>query len=372
MTHRAYPASAPAPTGNAGTGRKRRPAAARKARRASWLAAGAAALVGAAVFNRWSAAKAERDCPPAGRFVIVNGVRLHYVERGSGPAVVMIPGNGSLTGDFTASGLVDRLADDHRVLVFDRPGFGFSERPRDRIWNAGSQADIIASACDQLGIVRPIVFGHSWGTLVALAWALARPGEIAALVLASGYYYPGVRADTLMGVLSVPVLGDIFNHTVAPLQARLTGPLGNKLVFAPAEVAETYLRGFPFGLALRPSQLRATTADTGLMVPSVMAMVERYAALELPVTVIWGDGDKLIDPDKQSARLARDLPNARAVIIADAGHMVQHIDPARVAAEIAAAASDVQRPATNDMDALVHHLRRGGVREDRSHQLELG
>src|ERR1700684_1358166 len=88
------------------------------------------ALVATALLNRYLEKKAEQDNPPAGRFNEVNDVRLHYVERGAGDAVVMLHGNGSMIQDFECSGLIDFVAKDHRVIVFDPPGFGHSDRPR--------------------------------------------------------------------------------------------------------------------------------------------------------------------------------------------------------------------------------------------------
>jgi len=105
-----------------------------------------AALAAAAVVNRSLASKAERDNPPAGRFLDVNGVRLHYVERGTGDAVVLLHGNGSMIQDFESSGLIDLAAKDHRVIVFDRPGFGHSERPRSVVWTPDAQAALIKAA----------------------------------------------------------------------------------------------------------------------------------------------------------------------------------------------------------------------------------
>ena len=98
------------------------------------------ALVVSALVNRHFTNKAERDNPPTGRFVEVDGVRLHYVERGSGEPLVLLHGNGSMIQDFETSGLVDMAAKSYRVIVFDRPGYGHSERPRSTIWTAEAQA----------------------------------------------------------------------------------------------------------------------------------------------------------------------------------------------------------------------------------------
>jgi pimeloyl-ACP methyl ester carboxylesterase len=104
--------------------------------------------------------------------------------------------------DFQSSGLIDLAPKKYRVIAFDRPGFHHSERPRSRIWTPAAQADLIAAALEEIGVPRAIVLGHSWGTLVALAFAVKYPQEVQALILASGYYYPNARADVV--ILSPP------------------------------------------------------------------------------------------------------------------------------------------------------------------------
>jgi len=140
-----------------------------------------------ALLNRWLAKKAERRNPPIGRFITVEGVRLHYVERGTGTPLVLLHGNGSMIQDFQSSGLIDLAAKKYRVIAFARPGFGHSDRPRSTIWTPEAQADLIAAALEGIGVPRAIILGHSWGTLVAIAFAVKYPHKVQALILASGY-----------------------------------------------------------------------------------------------------------------------------------------------------------------------------------------
>jgi pimeloyl-ACP methyl ester carboxylesterase len=147
--------------------------------------------------NRHLAKNAENDNPPAGQFLEVNGVRLHYVERGSGAPLVLLHGNGSMIQDFESSGLIDLAAKNYRVIVFDRPGFGHSDRPRKVVWTPAAQAELINSALHRLGVSHAIVLGHSWGASVAVALALKYPKLVQGLVLASGYYYPTLRPDVV-------------------------------------------------------------------------------------------------------------------------------------------------------------------------------
>jgi pimeloyl-ACP methyl ester carboxylesterase len=157
--------------------------------------AAAVALATSALVNHRLAKRAERDNPPSGRFLQLDGVRLHYVERGSGPPLVLLHGNGSMIEDFDTSGLIELASNNHRVIAFDRPGFGHTERPRNVVWSQAAQADLIGRALARLGVTRPLVLGHSWGASVAVALALQYPNLVQGLVLVSGYYYPTLRPD---------------------------------------------------------------------------------------------------------------------------------------------------------------------------------
>ena len=135
---------------------------------AAIAAVGALAL--SALVNRQLAKNAEHNNPPAGQFLEVNGARLHYVERGSGAPLVLLHGNGSMIQDFESSGLIDLAVENYRVIVFDRPGFGHSDRPRNVVWTPAAQADLINSALQLLGVPHAIVLGHSWGLLLQSRW----------------------------------------------------------------------------------------------------------------------------------------------------------------------------------------------------------
>jgi pimeloyl-ACP methyl ester carboxylesterase len=286
-------------------------------------AAGIAALTAMALVNRHLAKQAERDHPASGKFLNVNGVRLHYVERGSGEPLVLLHGNGSMIQDFESSGLVDLAAKEYRVIVIDRPGFGHSDRPRNVIWTPDAQAELIKQALDRLNISNAIVLGHSWGASVAVALALKHPALIRGLVLASGYYYPTARLDVVaMGAPALPLIGDILSHTVSPLISRAIWPLMLGKIFGPRPVPKKF-EAFPKEMALRPSQIRASAAESALMVPDAFTFRNRYADLKMPVVIVAGAQDMLVDIDKQSARLHSEVPQSRFHRIAGNGHMIQ-------------------------------------------------
>jgi pimeloyl-ACP methyl ester carboxylesterase len=292
------------------------------AQKARPIVAGLAlAAVGSALLNQWLAQKAERRNPPRGRFITVDGVRLHYVERGKGTPLVLLHGNGSMIEDFQSSGLIDLAARKYRVIAIDRPGFGHSSRPRSTVWTPEAQADLIAAALDKIGVQGAIVLGHSWGTLVALALAIKSTQHVQALVLASGYYYPNARADVvILSPPAIPLIGDLLSHTLSPLLSRLMWPLLLRKVFGPSPVPEKF-KGFPEEMAVRPSQIRASAAESALMIPSAYTLEKQYRLLHMPVAIVAGAEDRVVESE-QSADLHRDLPRSTLRRVPGTGHMV--------------------------------------------------
>jgi pimeloyl-ACP methyl ester carboxylesterase len=286
--------------------------------------AGAVTLVAAAaIANRHFAERARRDNPPRGRFIDIDGVRLHYVERGNGRPLVLLHGNGSMIQDFESSGLIDLAAENYRVIVFDRPGFGHSLRPRNVVWTPEAQADLFKKAFDRLGVQRAIVLGHSWGASIAIALAIRHPSFVEALVLASGYYFPTVRADAVASLLpAMPGLGDIISYTISPVLSRLMWPAMLRKVFGPQSVPGKFA-GFPKELAVRPSQLRASAVESTLMIPAASASSKIYGELDMPTIIIAGEDDRLIDINEQSVRLHGEVRQSKLHRIAGAGHMIQ-------------------------------------------------
>jgi len=292
------------------------------------------ALITAALFNQSRAKKAEQDNPPAGNFITVDGVRLHYIERGSGEPLVLLHGNGSMIQDFESSGLIDMAAPDFRVIVFDRPGFGHSERNRNVVWTPDAQASLIKRALEELDVSSAIVLGHSWGASVAVAMGLKYPSFVRGLVLASGYYYPTVRSDVvLMSAPAIPGVGDILGNTLAPIISRLMWPLMISHLFSPARVPRTFER-FPKEMALRPSQLRASAGESALMIPDAYQFRNRYPELTMPVVIIAGEEDKLINIEEQSARLHSEIAQSKLHRVPDAGHMVHQTGTRQVMSAI--------------------------------------
>ena len=298
----------------------------------------AAVFAAAAALVRSRTHAAERRHPPLGRFLTVDGVRLHYLEEGDGPPLVLLHGLGSMVEDFALSGLVRGAAKRYRVIAFDRPGYGHSERPQRMRFGPMAQARLLYKALDALDARYPIVFGHSWGTLVAISLLQQHPGAARSLVLASGLYFPSFRLDApMMGGPAIPLLGDLMSWTLSPLLGRATWRAALKTLFSPAPVPASF-EAFPAWMALRPGQLRAVAEDALCTLPWTMRAAPRYHELNLPLVLVAGGGDRFVWPKRHTLRLHQMLPASRLLVSPKSGHMVHHTDLPLVLAAIDAAA----------------------------------
>ncbi|MES2760063.1 MAG: alpha/beta hydrolase [Pseudomonadota bacterium] len=296
----------------------------------------AAGLAAAFVYVQAKQKAAEAHNPPAGKFIDVDGVRLHYLERGEGPALVLLHGNGLFAEDFALSGLMEKAAQTHRVIAFDRPGFGYSERPGNTSWTPEAQAHLFYKALHELRVEKPIVVGHSMGTQIALAMALDFPRYVRAIALIGGYFYPSARLDATLPAL--PVLGHAWRYTLAPLLGRMMWPGLVKRMFLPKETPERFDR-LPVWMALRPAQLGAAAAESGMMIPAAERLSKRYAEITMPVTLIAGSGDLVAVAESHSVRLHKEISHSELVLEEGVGHMAHYAAPDRIMAAVAGLAT---------------------------------
>jgi pimeloyl-ACP methyl ester carboxylesterase len=266
----------------------------------------------------------EHRNPPIGKFLEVDGTRLHYVERGSGLPVVLLHGNATMLQDWLLSEAFASITTQYRTIVFDRPGFGYSTRPRGRSWTASDQADVLAAALRQLNCTHAAVVGHSWGTLVAVALAERHPALVRSVVLLSGYFYPAPRFDMALAVVgTLPVIGDVLRYTFTPLVGLLMLPLTLRAMFSPCSVPDRFRREFPKLMMLRPWQLLASLGDGAVMRRSAADLQPGYGTLRVPTYIAAGVDDRIVD-QWHSRKLHEEVPTSRLDVIPTIGHMVQH------------------------------------------------
>lgn len=299
-------------------------------RRTFLAAAGLAALAGCSSnLKPFDPVEVRAAYPPIGRFVSVGGLRLHYWEAGTGQPVILIHGASGNLRDWTFD-VAGRLARDYRVIVFDRPGFGYSDRPAEGGWDPAVQARILQAASVKLGADRPIVVGHSWGGAVAMAWGLEHPGATKGLVPVSAVTIPyGSVAWAVNAIGLSEILVDWYSERL--LERARNGGVEDFIarVFRPQPVPAGYVDYIGAPLALRERTLRANAEDLNNINLALERMAPRYASIEMPVEIIHGQAD-FIDWDDQAEPLAGELQQARLTLLPDVGHMAHHVAPVQL------------------------------------------
>ena len=281
------------------------------------------------------ARRVEAAYPPPGDFVTVDGVRLHWIEAGQGRPVVFVHGAGGMVQDLLTSRFAPMLAAGHRLIAVDRPGYGHSERPRAELAGPEAQGRLLHQALAKLGIERPILIGHSWGGALVLSYAEEFPLDTAGVLTLAGWSHPAREAVLwAAGLPAAPVIGGLISQALAP---ALAGGLAQDLIdemFAPEPMTESFA-SFPIALALRPSQLRANAEDLAALNADVARLKARYKQITVPVEILTGGADKIVDPVAHSFRLARAIPHAGFQVLPDVGHMLHHTQPEAVCAALA-------------------------------------
>jgi pimeloyl-ACP methyl ester carboxylesterase len=289
----------------------------------------------------------QRAYPARGKMIEVAGATLHVLDIGPrnqvAPPIVMIHGASSNLGTLRWP-LGDRLAENHRVILIDRPGHGWSSRARLEDSTPAVQAQMIEQALERLGVSRAIFVVHSWAGALGARMALDYPGRVAGLVMLAPVAFPwrgGV--GWYNKVAATPVVGPLLAHTITlPLGFFLTGP-GARGVFLPQPMPDDFVKATATPLLLRPREFRANAWDLVTLKAAVADQAPRYGAIAAPTVVISGDVDATVSLEIHSRPLAAAVPNAKLIVLPGVGHMVQNAATERVIAEIDAMSGTIAR-----------------------------
>ena len=297
-----------------------------------------AALAILALITQAGVLALQRVYPAQGKMIEVDGARLNVIDIGprdaAGPPVVMIHGASS-NMEVMRRPLGDMLAKDHRVILIDRPGHGWSTRTRSVDSTPAIQAAMIDEALEKLGIIRAIFVVHSWSGALGARMALDHPGRVAGLVMLApvAYPWPG-GVGWYNKLVTTPVIGPLLAYTITlPLGLFLTKP-GARGVFLPQIMPDGFVSDTATPLLLRPRAFLANARDLVTLKAAVAEQAPRYADIKVPTVVISGEIDKTVSPNRHSRPFAKAVPNAKLIVLSDVGHMVQHAAPELVIFEI--------------------------------------
>ena len=305
----------------------------------AWLLSTAGALVLFAIFL---GRRVDATVRPQGQWIEVEGERIHYRAFGEGPPIVMVHGLGGNLRNFAYLPLAE-LARDFRVVLLDRPGSGHSPRKDDAKAVLGEQARVLAGFIRAMQFDRPpLLVGHSLGGAISLALALREPGSVAGLALLAPLTHEVAEPPAVLKAFAIrqPWLRRLVAYTVAMPAGIARSKQVMALVFAPEQPPRDFaVRGGGL-LGLRPQAFVGTSTDFCALEHQMAPQEARYGELQMPVHVLYGDGDRLLDWQVHGKALADKVPQAHLQVVAGGGHMLPVTQPAVTAEFLRRAAGD--------------------------------
>lgn len=264
-----------------------------------------------------------------GSFVAVNGLTVYTEQEGEGePVIILLHGYGASV--YSWRGVMPALAEYGTVVAYDRPAFGFTERPLPAAWKGkpspyrdSAQPELLVGLLDELGIEQAILVGHSAGGRVAVLTALTYPERVSALVLVD----PAVYGEMSPGWLQV-LSGISQVDRLAPFLVRSIQNRGVEIIYRawhnPDLVTDDVVAAYK-------EPLKLASWDRALWEYSKVAgdasVQERLSELDLPVLVVTGDDDQVV-PTDESVQAAADIPGAQLAVFPDCGHVPNEECPA--------------------------------------------
>jgi len=300
-------------------------------------------IAGFALFTSWTAQRVDAALPPPGKFIDIDGSRIHYVESGSGQPILMIPGLGAQLRHLTYS-MVDMLAKDYRVIAIDRPGAGNSTRPSGSSASVGTQADVVAKFIERMGLERPLIVGHSMGGAIALAVALEHPELARGLVLIAPLTQVEHEPPEILKPLVIR--SNFVRHAVAWTVATPLAIINKDAtltdLFSPEEPVKDFATTGGALLGLRPQSFIAASEDIVSLEDDfeyLASLVARYPSISMPTSILYGRGDRILNYKKHGELTASQIPGATLELV-DGGHMLPLTMPERAVELIRQAMSE--------------------------------
>lgn len=283
------------------------------------LLSGIVALLGASAgcldYHQGAIAGAPKDA----KFAAIRGARIHYVDEGSGPPVVLIHGFASSLGAWT--GVRKALVDKHRVIALDLKGFGYSDRPAGD-YSPKAEAEIVLGLLEKLGVEGPVtVVAHSWGSSVALQLTLLQPERVEKIALYDAWVFEDqlptaflwARADGMGEAL----IGAFYDERTDDKMAIA--------FYDKKYITEALIETVEDQLARPGTKAAALAAIRGQHFEELQ---KKYKTIDKPVLLLWGREDRVTTLE-YGERLSKEMPKAKLIVYPQCGHfpMIEAITP---------------------------------------------
>jgi pimeloyl-ACP methyl ester carboxylesterase len=263
------------------------------------------------------------------KFVVLDGVRVHYKDQGAGPAVLLVHGTFGDLKDW--DGWAPILAKKFRVIRLDLPAFGLTGDVPSGNFSVDRYLGLVDSLMDHLGIERFAIVGNSYGGLVAFRYAGTRTERVSSLILvnSAGIEYGGRGGTTERPRNPAPV----FTPKLATLEG--TAANLNMAINDPSKVTPTIVQ--------RKTDY-ANVVGRDRVAFTAVQLYERgdpqrvLSHVRAPSLVQWGGASKALSPETAQAFVdaLRNAPQVQKIVYEGGGHLL-HIERPEATANDASA-----------------------------------
>jgi len=301
-------------------------------------------LIGAVVYRDVPATEVEAKwATPPSKFVVIDGVRLHYRDEGSGPVVVLLHANYSSL--FMWEPWVASLRDHYRVIRVDLPAHGLTGPEPNGNYSLERIQALFERFVDERGLQRFTVVGTSIGGTVAMRYTAAHPERIERLVLIS----PGSLEARVRGRITpanVPRVADILGYVMPKAFTRflLTNDYGDPARLTDAVTDEWYEMWMREDNRLAMINLLRQYVSGGVE--------DKIRAVKVPVLLIWGEKNKRVPLALayETQKLLENSPEVKLEVLPGIGHMLVQEAPAQ-SAQLIRRYLDERQPLKSAVDA---------------------
>lgn len=272
------------------------------------------------------------EYPFASHFFATPAGHLHYVDEGSGDAIVMVHGNP--TWSFLYRNLIKRLRSECRCVAMDHLGFGLSAKPEGWSYLPEEHAANLTALIQNLGLQKITLVVQDWGGPIGLSYAVNHPANIARIIILNTWAWPVNRDPyyiAFSGIMGGPIGRMLIRRYNFFAASVLRQSFGDKRKLS-REAHRHYLQHLATpaertGSYIFPRQIVGSSAWLG-------RLWENMGTLEqVPKLIVWGMKDIAFRP-KELRRWETRFPAARTVQLATTGHYVQEESPEELAAAV--------------------------------------
>ncbi len=268
-------------------------------------------------------------------YISVNNKQIRYKQAGEGQPIVLIHGAGTGGLEDWEFSLFGKLAKTNHVIAFDRPGVGESALI-DNITDPRNQAAALKQACNEIGVKMPVLVGHSYGGLVALAWATQGPKDVKGILAISAVSMPITeKFDLILRLLARPIIGPILARFVAKFIQEKAAKNAIKDAFNPSKAPDGYWEHIGKNHFTVPDTTHNSARELVSSPPYINEIVAKYPELCLPIEIIHGGADTRLPAETHTTGLKKLLPNAEITLVENIGHMAHYCAEPQIIAALA-------------------------------------